>query len=93
MIGGRIGRYIFWVFLFFAGVGVITVAGQQTASKMLVSGVVVDAKSGIPLDLAYVIIEGTSQGATTDHNGYFSIITDRRNISLKISRLGIVMQI
>jgi len=88
MICGRLDRYTILFFLFLIGIGTINLYGQQPASKMLVSGVVVDAKSGTPLDLAYVIIEGTSQGVSTDQNGHFSITTDRKNISLKISRLG-----
>ncbi len=58
-----------------------SVAAQQTP-KTVISGVVADSKSGSPLYLAEILIEGTVQGTTTDQNGYFSMTTDRANVSL-----------
>ncbi|MEE9432409.1 MAG: carboxypeptidase-like regulatory domain-containing protein [Melioribacteraceae bacterium] len=54
-----------------------------------ISGRVIDAESGLPLPGANVIVEGTTIGAATDFDGYFSIINLSPNTySLKISMIG-----
>lgn len=67
--------------------GSVPLDAQQTP-RTLISGVVIDSKSGSPLYLAEIMIEGTVQGTTTDQNGRFSMTTDRASVSLRVSRMG-----
>ncbi len=71
-------------FVLFLNPGLI----RAQAPKTVISGIVVDSKSGSPLYLAEILIEGTVQGTTTDQNGSFSMTTDRSNLSLRVSRMG-----
>ena len=50
----------------------ITSAGGQTTGKF--SGKVIDEETKTPLVGANIVVQGTSQGAATDEEGYFFII-------------------
>lgn len=61
---------------------------NQTNGKWSVAGVVHDATTGEVLVGATVSIVGTSQGTTTNSNGYFEIEFDKHYQELLIEYLG-----
>lgn len=61
----------------------LTALAQQT-----VTGTIVDAETQEPLIGASVRIDGTTEGAVSDVNGLFSVVSKKSNPTLKISSLG-----
>ena len=58
------------------------------AQTTKVKGKVVDAVSREPLPFVNVILKGTRAGATTDLDGYYTIVTTEKSDSLVISYIG-----
>ncbi|MCC8174379.1 MAG: SusC/RagA family TonB-linked outer membrane protein, partial [Odoribacter sp.] len=56
-------------------------------NPILIKGIIKD-KQGYPLPGASVVINGTSQGVTSNESGEFTIPLNDRNVSLKISFIG-----
>jgi len=61
----------------------LTALAQQT-----VTGTIVDSETGEPIIGASVRIEGTTQGAVSDANGAFSVVSKKSGPKLNISSLG-----
>jgi TonB-linked SusC/RagA family outer membrane protein len=57
-----------------------------------VSGRVTDGETGEPLPGVSIIIEGTTRGAVTDHNGHYSIRLPDGNQLLNFSYVGYMLQ-
>jgi len=67
--------------------GSMTVCAQQLGRTVL-KGVVVDAKTGEPVPYSVIAIDGTPEGTSSDSEGWFSIYTNRFNITLRASCMG-----
>ena len=63
-----------------------SVIAQQT----IVKGRITDANSGDPVPFANVVFTGTSVGATTDFDGYYTVQTNSRVDSITASYVGYV---
>ena len=61
-------------------------------SAGIIEGVIQDAKSGEKLAYAYIIIEGSSMGTTSDLNGYFKLDIPTGAYKLKISYMSYITQ-
>lgn len=61
----------------------LTALAQQT-----VTGTIVDSETQEPIIGASVRIDGTTQGAVSDVNGVFSVVSKKSNPTLKITSLG-----
>jgi hypothetical protein len=64
------------------------VASQIFGQSMTVHGRVTDSNSGDPIPFANVVFIGTTVGATTDFDGYFTITTSHVTDSLVASYIG-----
>jgi hypothetical protein len=83
-------RYLFWM-----GIAVLALAvvfqgvDVQAGTTGKIQGVVRDAATGEPLPGANVLIEGTRRGATTDVNGYYTILlVDPGTYTMAASMIG-----
>jgi len=65
---------------------------QKATINEIVTGTVVEAKTGEPLIGASVIIEGTSVGSLTDFDGNFSIRVPSFPVTLQVSYIGFIGQ-
>ncbi len=76
-------RSLFLFLFILMGVGA---TAQQTGT---IRGFVYDKKTGEPMIFTNVFLEGTSKGASTDENGYFSIANvDPGSYTLRTTNLG-----
>lgn len=66
----------------------LILSGATFAQTTKVTGKVVDAISREPLPFVNVLLKGTRAGATTDLDGYYTIITSDKSDSLIISYIG-----
>ena len=81
-------RKVLWVLAF--GLGINNVLAQTGK----ISGRVVDGNTGEPLPGANVVIVGTLQGATTDVDGYYTILNVRPGVySVRASFVGYTSQV
>src|SRR5674476_115866 len=64
---------------------------SQTSEKTVISGLVVDAKTGLPIAGVSVSFQRTTVGTITDNIGKYSIETkvQANNISLKLSSISL----
>lgn len=62
------------------------------AQEVAVTGTVYAGTDNLPLPGANVIVEGTTQGVTTDFDGNFTIYTDPAEAVLEISYVGFLTQ-
>lgn len=84
---GVLKRHLFFtLFLFFGGIMFSTALGQN-----LISGTVTD-QLGTPLPGVSVVIDGTTQGVSTDFDGNYSIDVEDPNATLIFSYIGFVTQ-
>lgn len=79
-----------WIFLFVI-MAVSALAGSAAAQEML-RGRVIDAELGEPIFSANVIVEGTTNGVTTDFDGQFLLPVSAFPVKLKVSFIGYSMQ-
>ena len=79
-----------WIFLFVI-MAVSALAGNAAAQEML-RGRVIDAELGEPIFSANVIVEGTTNGVTTDFDGQFLLPVSAFPVKLKVSFIGYSMQ-
>ena len=79
-----------WIFLFVI-MAVSALAGSAAAQEML-RGRVIDADLGEPIFSANVIVEGTTNGVTTDFDGQFLLPVSAFPVKLKVSFIGYSMQ-
>lgn len=61
-------------------------------SQGTITGTVIDGETGSPLPGANVVVKGTTNGATTDFDGNFSIEVTSNSGVLKFTYLGFVPQ-
>lgn len=66
----------------------ISATSVSMAQQMEVSGVVTDAETGVSLPGVNVVIQGTSQGTSTDLDGLYSIIVPSPEATLVFSYIG-----
>lgn len=78
-------RIILGMFLCLAGFGM-----HAHAQELIVSGRVTDARTGDPVPFANVVFTGTTQGGTTDFEGYFQIRTTAAIDSISASFIGYI---
>ena len=79
-----------WIFLFVL-MASSALAGSAVAQEML-RGRVIDAELGEPIFSANVIIEGTTNGVTTDFDGQFLLPVSAFPVKLQVSFIGYSMQ-
>ena len=79
-----------WIFLFVI-MAVSALAGSAAAQEML-RGRVIDAELGEPIFSANVIVEGTTNGVTTDFDGQFLLPVSAFPVKLQVSFIGYSMQ-
>jgi outer membrane receptor protein involved in Fe transport len=79
-----------WIFLFVL-MAASALAGSAVAQEML-RGRVIDAELGEPIFSANVIIEGTTNGVTTDFDGQFLLPVSAFPVKLQVSFIGYSMQ-
>ena len=79
-----------WIFLFVI-MAMSALAGSAAAQEML-RGRVIDAELGEPIFSANVIVEGTTNGVTTDFDGQFLLPVSAFPVKLKVSFIGYSMQ-
>jgi len=82
-------RNVRLLWMLFFGIAVVFQANAQTIS---IKGSVVD-DSGLPVIGASVVVQGTTNGASTDVDGNFSLTNVAANGTLQISYLGYKTQI
>jgi len=79
-----LGRFLVVLILWIS----ITPAPDLIAQE-IISGKIVEEKSGEPLPFATVVIQGTLSGTTSNADGYFTILeTPRQGMKLEISYVG-----
>jgi len=79
-----------YIFVFFLSVLLVLPVFGGTTGK--IKGVVVDKKTGEPLPVAHVIIEGTTIGAATNLDGeYYIFNTPPGTYTVKASMLGYIL--
>ena len=79
-----------WIFLFVL-MASSALAGSAVAQEML-RGRVIDAELGEPIFSANVIVEGTTNGVTTDFDGQFLLPVSAFPVKLQVSFIGYSMQ-
>ena len=80
-------KHIYTTVLLLAGI-CLTLAAQESPLAG-VTGIVTDAVTGQPIDLATVFIEGTSKAVETSTNGRYSItVPANEDFTLVFSRIG-----
>ena len=79
-----------WIFLFVL-MAASALAGSAVAQEML-RGRVIDAELGEPIFSANVIVEGTTNGVTTDFDGQFLLPVSAFPVKLQVSFIGYSMQ-
>ena len=79
-----------WIFLFVL-MAASALAGSGAAQEML-RGRVIDAELGEPIFSANVIVEGTTNGVTTDFDGQFLLPVSAFPVKLQVSFIGYSMQ-
>ena len=79
-----------WIFLFVL-MAASALAGSTVAQEML-RGRVIDAELGEPIFSANVIVEGTTNGVTTDFDGQFLLPVSAFPVKLQVSFIGYSMQ-
>jgi len=79
-----------WIFLFVL-MAASALAGSGVAQEML-RGRVIDAELGEPIFSANVIVEGTTNGVTTDFDGQFLLPVSVFPVKLQVSFIGYSMQ-
>lgn len=65
---------------------------QNIQAQITVTGTVTDGNSGIPLAGANIIVKGTSNGASTDFDGNYSIVVSDQSETLVFSYIGYTLQ-
>lgn len=78
-------RY-FLLVLFIAGIGSFSARAQTTT--YVLSGTVVDARSGQGVPFASIALVGRNAGTTSDENGIFTLKTTRLTDSVYVSSMG-----
>ncbi|MFA9192721.1 SusC/RagA family TonB-linked outer membrane protein [Flavobacterium sp. FZUC8N2.13] len=63
---------------------------QLAQAQITVKGTVTDAKSGIPLPGANIVVKGTTNGVSTDMDGKYSISVPNQSATLVFSFIGSV---
>lgn len=66
----------------------MVLTGSLAGAHSLIRGKVTDAKRGVPLPGASVMIKGTQRGTTTDETGNFTIRSDSAVTTLIVSYVG-----
>lgn len=84
LYSGKLWRFLFYLTI---TVGAGVSASAQTATY-IVSGTVVDARSGQGIPFASVALIGRNVGVTSDENGLFTLKTTRLTDSLYVSSMG-----
>jgi len=67
-------------------------SAQTTANKRTITGRVTDAKTGEPLPAVAIVVQGTSNGTTTDLDGHYSISILKTRQVLVVSSVGYDVQ-
>ena len=62
-------------------------------AQVKITGTIVDSQSKDPVMGASILDERSGLSATTDENGKFSIISNQKNIKLKITRIGYLTKV
>ncbi len=75
---------------FFIG---IVLSNNSVAQSTIVSGKVTEVTTGTPIPFANVIFSGTSEGATTDFDGNFSITTKAPVDSIEVRYIGYIKRV
>ena len=75
-----------YLFLLLSVVLYVQVWAQQT----IVTGKVTEAATGTPIPFATVVFTGSTDGAITDFEGYYSISTERSHDSIEVRYIGYV---